>query len=306
MAKFRNFNIEEINDLSDLGKALSSPIRIEMLRLLYHKSLIIGEIAKELKLPASSTTFHLKILEQAGLIRMEEQPGTRGSMKLCTRKIDHLSIDLTDCNPDIGEIYSAEMPVGAFSSCEVAPTCGLYSVNGMIGNEDHEHCFYLPERIKAGLLWSSSGYVEYKFANGVPKNHAAKQISISLELCSEAPGYRGDWKSDITMWINGIDCGTWTCPGDFGDRKGRLSQPEWTFGGTQYGMLMTWTVNDSGCFINGKKAENYRIEELGLMNSPFVSVKIGNKPNAVHLGGFNIFGRNFGDYDQEVLLTIQY
>ena len=71
-------------------------------------------------------------------------------------------------------------------------------------------------------------------------------------------------------------------------------------------MLMTWTVNDSGCFINGKKAENYRIEELGLMNSTFVSVKIGNKPNALHLGGFNIFGRNFGDYDQEVLLTIQY
>ncbi len=306
MAKVRNFNIEDINILCDLGKALSSPVRIEMLRLLYDRSLIIGEIAKELGLPASSTAFHLKILEQAGLIRMEEQPGTRGSMKLCTRKIDHLTIDFTNCNPNIDEIFSAEMPVGAFSSCEVTPTCGLYSVNGFIGNEDQEHCFYLPERIKAGLLWSSSGYVEYKFSNGVPKNRAPKQISISLEICSEAPGYRGDWKSDITMWINGIECGTWTCPGDFGDRKGRLNQPEWSVGGTQYGMLKTWNVNSSGCYINGEKAANCTIEELKLMDFPYVSVKIGNKPDAQHLGGFNIFGRNFGDYDQEIVLTIQH
>ncbi|WFR56740.1 helix-turn-helix domain-containing protein [Anaerocolumna sp. AGMB13025] len=306
MAKFRNFHIEDTNDLCDLGKALSSPVRIEMLRLLYDKSLIIGEIAKELGLPASSTTFHLKILEQAGLIRMEEQPGTRGSMKLCTRKLDHLSIDLTNCNPNIDQIYSTQMPVGAFSSCVVTPTCGLYGADGFIGNEDQEPCFYLPERVNAGLLWSSSGYVEYKFANGVPKNRSAKQIAISLEICSEAPGYRGDWKSDITMWINGIDCGTFTCPGDFGDRRGRLNQPDWRLGGTQYGMLMTWTVDDTGCYINGEKAINGTIEELKLMDFPYISVKIGNKPDAQYVGGFNIFGRNFGDYDQDIVLTIQH
>ena len=82
MAKFGNYDVENMEVLCGLGKAISSPERVEILQLLYDKSLIIGEIARQMNLPASSTAYHLKILEQAGLIRMEEQPGTRGGQKL--------------------------------------------------------------------------------------------------------------------------------------------------------------------------------------------------------------------------------
>ena len=61
------------------------------------------------------------------------------------------------------------MPVGAFTGCKVKPTCGLWSLNGVVGNEDMEQCFYYPEKSKAGILWTSAGYVEYKFPNEVPK-----------------------------------------------------------------------------------------------------------------------------------------
>ena len=53
MAKVKEYDIEEMEELYDLGKALASPVRLEMLKLLYDKSLIIGEIAKEMNLPAS-------------------------------------------------------------------------------------------------------------------------------------------------------------------------------------------------------------------------------------------------------------
>ena len=89
------------------------------MQLLYEEGMIIGDIAKKLDLPASSTAFHLKILEEAGLIRMEKQPGTRGTVKLCIRKVDYITVNLIKKNADIDEIYSAEMPVGAFSSCQV-------------------------------------------------------------------------------------------------------------------------------------------------------------------------------------------
>ena len=46
MAKVKEYDIEEMEELYDLGKALASPVRLEMLKLLYDKSLIIGEIAK--------------------------------------------------------------------------------------------------------------------------------------------------------------------------------------------------------------------------------------------------------------------
>ncbi|MBS6194051.1 MAG: helix-turn-helix domain-containing protein [Clostridiales bacterium] len=306
MAKLKDYDLENIDELCDLGKALSSPVRLEILQLLYGESLIIGEIAKKMNLPASSTAFHLKLLEQAGLIRMEEQPGTRGNTKLCTKKEDYITINLVSRNADIAEIFSAEMSVGAYSSCKVTPTCGIQGVDGIIGNEDREYCFYYPERMHAGILWTSSGYVEYKFANGVPKNRKVKKITVSMEICSEAPGYRENWKSDITVWINGMECGTWTSPGDFGARRGRLMPKNWPNGSTQHGLLTTWEVGPEGSYINGERVSDTRVDELDLMKNSFVSVKIGNKPDARYVGGFNIFGKHFGDYDQDIILTMEY
>ena len=130
MSKFKEYDVEEIDALCSLGRALSSPIRIEIMQLLYEEGMIIGDIAKKLDLPASSTAFHLKILEEAGLIRMEKQPGTRGTVKFCIRKVDYITVNLIKKNADIDEIYSAEMPVGAFSSCQVTPTCGMFGPDG--------------------------------------------------------------------------------------------------------------------------------------------------------------------------------
>ena len=306
MAKLREFDINETDELCNLGKALSSPVRLEILGLLYDQSMIIGEIAKKLDIPASSAAFHLKLLEQAGLVRMEEQPGTRGSTKLCTIKVDHIAIDMVKKNTDIDEIFSAEMPVGAYSSCQVTPTCGLCGPAGVIGNEDAEYCFYYPERMDAGILWTASGFVEYKFANGVPKKRRAKSVSVSMEICSEAPGYREDWKSDITVWINGMDCGTWTCPGDFGGRRGRLTPSFWPNGSTQYGIQTIWAVRKDGTYMNEKKVSDVTVEQLCLWEKSYVSVKIGNKPDAKYVGGFNLFGKGFGDYNQDIILTVEY
>lgn len=306
MAKVKEYNMDGIEELCDLGKALSSPVRLEIFQLLHGESMIIGEIAKKLNLPASSTAFHLKMLEQAGLIRMEEQPGTRGTMKLCTRNVEHIMIDMVKRDTDIDELFAVEMPVGAYSDCHVTPTCGLWSSEGQIGSEDMEYYFFTPERMKAGMLWTSSGYVEYRIANGVPKNKKVKKIAVSMEICSEAPGYREDWKSDITLWMNGIECGTWTSPGDFGARKGRLMPQSWQNGSTQYGLLTTWEVREDGCYINGGKVSDIGVEEIGIMNAPYVKVKIGNKPDAHYVGGFNIFGKHFGDYDQDIIMKIEY
>jgi predicted transcriptional regulator len=33
---------------------------------------------------------------------------------------------------------------------------------------------------------------------------------------------------------------------------------------------------------------------------------VGIKPDAVHQGGMNLFGREFGDHDQNIKMTINY
>ena len=182
----------------------------------------------------------------------------------------------------------------------------MFGPDGYIGNEDTEYCFYYPERMKAGILWTSSGYVEYKFSNGVPRKRKIKRASISMEICSEAPGYKEDWKSDLTLWVNDVEVGTWTCPGDFGGRRGRLNPPAWPNGSTQYGMQVVWEIRSDGSYLNGEKISEVTVNRLSIMDRAFVSVKIGNKPGAKYEGGFNLFGKHYGDYNQDIVLTMEY
>ena len=249
----------------------------------------------------------IKILEKANLIRMEEQPGTRGLAKLCNRKMDWVNISLLRKNHVVREIISMEMPVGAFTDCKVVPTCGLLCEEGIIGMEDIEANFFLPDRIKAQMFWTSRGYVQYRFANTIPKEGVPKRLRLTMEICSEAPNYREDWKSDITVWVNGLDCGTWTCPGDFGARRGRLNPEFWAnSGSTQYGLLTTWEIQNDGSYVNNSRVGDVSIADLAIMNHSYVDIRIGNKEDAKYIGGFNIFGKGFGDFNQDIILSMEY
>lgn len=306
MAKLLMLDLGEAEEVCNVGKAISSPVRLEILKLLYEESLNIGEISEKLHIAPSSAALHVNILEKADLINTEVQPGTRGAVRLCSKKNDIVNISLDNVSKNINQVVSVNMPVGAYTDCEMFSTCGIANENGIIGNEDAKQCFYLPNRMSAQIIWSSSGYVEYKFPNQLPKRADLKSISLSLEICSEAPNYRENWKSDITVWINGADCGTWMSPGDFGSRRGRLTPVSWSSGSTQYGLLTTWEVRKDGCYINENRVGDTYIGMLGIKENEPMVIRIGNKKDAKYIGGFNIFGEKFGDHPQNIVLTMEY
>lgn len=306
MAKIKGYLLEDVEEICELGKALSSPVRVEIIKLLYQDNLFIGEIAKALNIPQSSAAFHLRLLEKAGLVGMEEQPGSHGTMKIYSRKPDFANICFLPRNMDINEVTRVEMPVGAYVDCSVFPTCGLCAPDGVIGMEDKEYSFYLCERLNAGLLWTSRGYMEYRFPNLLPIERCPISIVFSMEICSEAPGYREGWKSDITIWVNGVECATWTSTDDFGSRRGRLTPAFWPAGSSQYGILITWEIKESGSYINGVRVSDVQIGDLNLGKKPFIQMMVGNKEDARYRGGFNIFGKTFGNYEQDIAMEIEY
>ncbi len=60
------------NDIARTAKALGHPARIEILRMLLSRQTCIGcDIADRVGLAASTTSEHLRILKEAGLIRGE-------------------------------------------------------------------------------------------------------------------------------------------------------------------------------------------------------------------------------------------
>lgn len=306
MARIVDVDVGSKEKLCDICKALSVPARIDILKLIENKGMSISEISESLNIPQSSVTFHIKILEKADMINIEERPGARGTMKLCTRKTDYINISAYEKNSNINEYRSYEMPVGAYYDFEVMPTCGLACEEGIIGIEDKISSFYLPDRIKAGLLWTAGGYVKYRFPNVLSLEASPCRMMFTLEICSEAPNYHEDWKSDITFKVNGLEIGTWQSGGDYGSRRGRLNPPIWEAGSTQYGVMLGIEINSDGTWINGRKYSDVNIKRIFKHTQQYIGFEICNKPDAAYIGGFNIFGKNFGDYPQDIIMGIEY
>ena len=287
-------------------KALDSTNRIRILRFLSDRVASVNDIALALELPTSTAALHVETLEEAGLIRSEFEPASRGLRKICARMFDRIVLDLPTHIPPREQAIELTMPIGAFVDCAAIPTCGLIGSNGIIGMLDDPASFYEPERADAQLLWFRQGFVEYRFPNRLPAGAQPEALRLSMELCSEAPLYKLDWPSDITVWINGFEIGTWTSPGDFGGEPGRLTPDWWATRGTQYGLLKMWHVNERETEVDGMRLSGTSIADLKLTARPFISVRIGVKPDATHVGGLNLFGSNFGNYPQDLVLRITY
>ena len=301
-------NPEQIEHITKIGKALSSPIRLKILDILKNTPRSLQEISSLLDIPLSSTALHIKTLEEAELIITENQPGIRGSMRVCVCCFSSFFLTLFNADVDsIDKTVSLEMPIGNYSDCLVYPTCGIADENGAIGAYDSPYTFYSPNHTNAQLIWFSKGYLEYKFPNISNTLLTLQEISFCFELCSEAAGFLEDWPSDITIFINGMEILTYLSPGDFGARRGKLTPEIWANGSTQYGLLKTFSVRKNGCYIDGQlKNTQVKIEDLKLSEQPFISLKIEVKEDARHLGGVNIFGEKFGDYPQGIIMNITY
>ena len=305
MEKARNLGLNQEEELLRLGKALASEARIEILKLLRGKEMNVNEIAEQLKIPSSSAAVHVRILEEAGLLDTELRPGIRGARKICSFRGGQVCIDLD--SP--GEQEQAEvisMPIGNYVDYHVEPTCGIVGPEGLIDEEDEPRCFYNPGRIEAQLLWFGSGYVEYRFPNASLQNRSLRRMELSAELCSETANYDMDCPSDITLWINGLEAGTWHCPSDFGGRRGKYSPQWWPVTKTQYGCLKTWSLREEGTYLDGTLVSPVKLADYRLAELPYISVRLGIRPEAEHRGGVNIFGETFGDYSQNILLKFFY
>lgn len=136
----------------------------------------------------------------------------------------------------------------------------------------------------------------------MPPGAELDELVLTAELCSEAPGFRDDWPSDITMLVDGLPVGTWTSPGDFGDRKGRFTPERWR-GNTEYGRLTEWKVTRDGSFLNGERCSELSLGDLTLAFNEPIRIRLAVAADAANARGLNLFGTGFGDYAQDLVLS---
>ncbi|MDB5529120.1 MAG: ArsR family transcriptional regulator [Devosia sp.] len=304
----RNFLVVDPEEDFEVLRGLASTIRIRILKLLHVQGPMNGnDIAEKLELPQSTVSTNIQILEEAGLIRTETQKARKGNQKICHSTFDEVLVMFKE---DIAQQRSngieVSMPLGLYTSCEVSAPCGLCSSEGIIGLLDVPDTFLDPERMKTGLIWFTRGYVEYQFPNNAKlAQNKIESMEFSMELSSEVPGTSADWPSDITLSVNGTEIGTWMSPGDFGDKRGVYTPDWWKLKGSQYGKLKSWRVTHDGSFVDGMKISPISLVDLDLENHHSIRLRIAVKADAKHPGGINIFGKGFGNYDQDIVLRLQ-
>lgn len=292
---------------ASIVKALASKPRLRILDLLSDRVLNVSEIAEALASPLSTVTSHVGVLEEAGLLRAEMKPGERGLQKVCTRVYDRVVLTLPGSAPVPEEpVVHLSMPVGGYVDADVHPTCGLAGPAALIGMVDDPASFFEPGHADASLVWFRSGHLTYRFPNRLPPRTEPTYLRFRAELCSEAPMHHEDWPSDVTLYVNGVRTGTWTSPADFGGRRGVLTPSWWDDRNSQFGLLKEWRVTPDGSWIDGVRVSDVTLSDLELRARPTIEVRIGVDTDAQHVGGLNLFGKAFGNYPEDLTLSIGY
>ncbi|WP_026521346.1 ArsR/SmtB family transcription factor [Butyrivibrio sp. VCB2001] len=299
-------HIKSLDEGLELFKALGSDIRVEIIKILLNENAMnMNELASRLNITNGALTSHIKKLEECGVVTVSSEASGHGNQKVCSVHLDKILIELQD-KPESENIYTTDIKVGLFSDYNVYPTCGLATSNRLIGEVDDTRYFAHPDRYEADILWFTKGYVEYAIPNFVPANQRIDEICISMELSSEAPGVNNVWPSDIYFYLNGTLLGTWTSPGDFGDVKG-IFTPDWWFPNwNQYGLLKMLVINHKGTFIDGLQISDVTIDQFKLSSKSPLKFKLEVPENAEHVGGLTIFGRGFGNYNQDINIKMAY
>ncbi|MFD0959218.1 ArsR/SmtB family transcription factor [Paenibacillus chungangensis] len=284
----------------------SSETRVNIIELLGKGEWSIGELANELNMSSAIITKHIQTLEEAGIVTTYSVAGTRGRRKLC--KLVHNSITLLmhqETAQEEKNTYCVSIPVGQYNSHAVKPTCGLASEQGIIGMVDDPRYFTSPDHVQASHVWLSSGYLEYAIPNYLVGKQRVRRLTISLEIGSEAPGYNDNWPSDLSFHLNGKPIGQWTCPGDFGSSRGVLT-PSWWSMGSQHGLLKTLSISAEGTYMDGIRISGITPSELAIAAGQPLYLRIACPEDAIHAGGLCLFGRGFGNYEQDIEITVHY
>lgn len=286
-------------------ECFSSHTRVKMIELLGIQPMNIKSLSQALDIKSPIVTRHIHMLEEAGIVRCESVAGKRGMQKICYLQLTQAML-LFKSVPSMDESkrYTVSLPVGHYSSYQIKPTCGLASDSQMIGMCDDPRYFADPEHVSAKVLWFGSGYVEYRIPNYMVTNETPESLEISMEICSETPCSVSHLPSDISFMVNGACIGTWTYPGDFGSTKGTYT-PEWWYKNIHHGLIKTIRVNKQGSFIDGIQVSDVTIERLMLAYDKEILFRISCSATAKNCGGVTLFGKGFGNYNQDIDVTLR-
>ena len=282
--------------------ALASNVRLQIIQLLSREELNIKELAEKIGVSSPIMLKHVQILEDAGIVTSRLVKRNGSTSRICTLVFAEYRFMIETRRQNLPSVQDFSIPVGSYADICGTPTCGLATVNDVIGFRDDPRVFWEAERLQAQLLWFRQGYVEYRVPNYLSAGQKLVEIELSFEIASEAPDYADDWPSDISFFLNGVELFTWLSPGDYGIKRG-IYTPEW-WPSNQYGLLKVIHIREDGVFMDGEKRSEVTLSQVLAAIGPYWSLRFEVSEKAEHVGGLTLFGKAFGNHAQDILMRV--
>ncbi|MEO1772335.1 ArsR/SmtB family transcription factor [Candidatus Enterococcus ferrettii] len=290
------------NDSLPVYEALASAVRLKIIQLLSVNKMSVKELAAELGLSSAIVTMHVKKLETAGLISTDRL----GRSKVSSLKIDSITVNFPKKIYTTYNTSNTSIPIGQYTNFSIVAPCGLATSEDFIGINDHPKYFMDPKRMNAQILWFTQGFIEYQIPNLLEEDQHLEMLEISMEIASEFPFSNNNWPSDITFSLNNKYLGTWTSPGDFSDIRGK-NNPDWYPDNlNQYGLLKTIRILEHGTYMEGEPMSDTKISDFASPDNQLWTLRIEVKEDAKHVGGCTIYGKHFGNHDQNINFSLFY
>lgn len=287
-------------------ETLASATRLKMLNIIGNEKISVGEIAKQLNLSNAIITRHIQKMEDAKLIHSERGTGKNKGKKMVFLNVDDIHINFPKKIYLPFKKHQFDLKVGHYTNFAIEPTCGLATTKSIIGELDKPKFFMDSNRVDAALIWFSEGYVEYTIPNSLEKKEIPELLEISFEIASEFPNSNNTWPSDIDIYVNDLLIATYTAPGNYSDIRGKYTPDWWNDRFSQYGLLKHVRVNHYDTGIDGHTCSDISLEDLHLEQSEFIKIRFEASANAKNSGGLTLFGKGFGNYDQNICVNIFY
>ena len=286
-----------------LAKALSHPLRLKLLRQILRIPKTVTELAKLNHITNSTVIFHLNILQEADLVITKTKPNKKGKTLVFYVNFSRITF-LLDNTPEKEResVLTQSVGVGCYTSAFPTDYIRIATEDRFIVLEKEDA--YNPQRFNAKLLGIGNGEVSYTFSNAFAKHNTVKKLSFSMELSSESPYHCNDWKSEIIFAVCGTDLAIYLAPGDYGNIRGKLSPDWWNNKYSQYGDMVTLSIDHEGVCLNDTRIRtDVTLETLPLKESDHITLSLRTDPSLRYAGGFNIYGSRFGNHPQDIVMS---
>ncbi len=293
--------ITDLMEFEKIAQALSNKSRLKIINLLKDGEYNINEIAKALQMPVPTVTVNIKKLIDAGIVDFKITSGKHGMQKICSLKYSRVIFDVdatertepSETSFPRQELTSKiDIPLKAYVSQEIHAPCGLADRSKFLSPEDDESSFE-KRYDSVSLLWFGEGKISFPFNVQAKELENSDSIKVSFEGCSQHLFFEKIWPSDVTLWINGYEIGTVTTEIEEISSIGKNTPKWWPKNRSQHGELLFWEFD--------KRSPAYK-SILSRSGGSSVELTIGIKSDAPHSRGIMIFGRDFGNYSQDILV----